>query len=155
MRWSTVVLRSDVVEAIRLMEVATQKAATDPRTGTIDMDMITTGRSTVNPKLAEAIKDLGAKGRCNDWHDGRHGGGGIHVYLVTTYVLAVFRCCFFSRILTSARPCACHAPLRIPFHVHNIGTPSPLRAARTHTHARTAAGLWRGSGATWQTCCSR
>lgn len=35
---------SDVAEAIRLMRVATQNAATDPRTGTIDMDMITTGQ---------------------------------------------------------------------------------------------------------------
>ncbi len=33
----------DVAEALRLMNVATQKAAMDPRTGTIDMDMITTG----------------------------------------------------------------------------------------------------------------
>jgi DNA replication licensing factor MCM4 len=48
MRWATVVLRSDVVEALRLMRVATQTAATDPRTGTIDMDMITTGRSAVD-----------------------------------------------------------------------------------------------------------
>lgn len=35
---------SDVAEAIRLMRVATQNAATDPRTGTIDMDMIATGQ---------------------------------------------------------------------------------------------------------------
>lgn len=35
---------SDVAEAIRLMQVATQNAATDPRTGTIDMDMIATGQ---------------------------------------------------------------------------------------------------------------
>jgi DNA replication licensing factor MCM4 len=33
MRLSEVVLESDVVEAIRLMRVATQAAATDPRTG--------------------------------------------------------------------------------------------------------------------------
>ena len=43
MRLSEEVLSSDVEEAIRLMKVATQTAATDPRTGTIDMDMITTG----------------------------------------------------------------------------------------------------------------
>lgn len=35
---------SDVAEAVRLMRVATQNAATDPRTGTIDMDMIATGQ---------------------------------------------------------------------------------------------------------------
>ena len=34
---------SDVAEALRLMHVATQKSAIDPRTGTIDMDAITTG----------------------------------------------------------------------------------------------------------------
>lgn len=34
---------TDVAEAVRLMRVATQNAATDPRTGTIDMDMINTG----------------------------------------------------------------------------------------------------------------
>lgn len=44
MRLSEMVLRGDVDEAIRLMRVATQTAATDPRTGTIDMDMITTGK---------------------------------------------------------------------------------------------------------------
>ena len=36
-RWSSTVERGDVAEAIRLMHVATQRAATDPRTGTIDM----------------------------------------------------------------------------------------------------------------------
>lgn len=48
MRLSHVVEEHDVMEAIRLMKVATQTAATDPRTGTIDMDMITTGRSVSN-----------------------------------------------------------------------------------------------------------
>lgn len=33
----------DVLEAIRLMAVATQRAAVNPRTGQIDMDLITTG----------------------------------------------------------------------------------------------------------------
>lgn len=33
-----------MAEAVRLMRVATQNAATDPRTGTIDMDMIATGQ---------------------------------------------------------------------------------------------------------------
>lgn len=35
----------------RLMQVATQTAATDPRTGTIDMDMISTGRSSMDREL--------------------------------------------------------------------------------------------------------
>ena len=37
------------------MKVATQTAATDPRTGRIDMDMITTGRSTANREMEEAL----------------------------------------------------------------------------------------------------
>ena len=40
---------------MHLMKVATQAAATDPRTGRIDMDMITTGRSTANREMEEAL----------------------------------------------------------------------------------------------------
>lgn len=44
------------------MKVATQTAATDPRTGTIDMDMITTGQSTGDrvalARLAAELKAL-------------------------------------------------------------------------------------------------
>lgn len=60
MRMSGEVTCEDVQEAIRLMKVATQAAATDPRTGTIDMDMITTGRTAVDRdlilKLAEQVR---------------------------------------------------------------------------------------------------
>ena len=56
------VKREDVLEAVRLMNVATQKAATDPTTGTIDMDMITTGRSAATREslnqLRTAVQDL-------------------------------------------------------------------------------------------------
>ncbi|CAI5723731.1 hypothetical protein KXD40_000703 [Peronospora effusa] len=45
------VTRSDVDEALRLMNVATQRAAMDPRTGTIDMDMINTGHSVLEREL--------------------------------------------------------------------------------------------------------
>jgi len=45
MRLSDTVEVGDVEEAIRLLRVATQSAATDPRTGKIDMDLITTGKS--------------------------------------------------------------------------------------------------------------
>ena len=55
MRFSRVVTRTDVREAVRLMRVATQAAATDPRTGRIDMDMITTGRSTLERELEENL----------------------------------------------------------------------------------------------------
>ncbi|RAW32282.1 DNA replication licensing factor [Phytophthora cactorum] len=49
------VTRHDVDEALRLMNVATQRAAMDPRTGTIDMDMINTGHSVLE---REALADL-------------------------------------------------------------------------------------------------
>ena len=55
MRYSKVVTRSDAREAARLMKVATQTAATDPRTGRIDMDMITTGRSTADRQMEESL----------------------------------------------------------------------------------------------------
>lgn len=55
MRYSNVVTRADAREAVRLMKVATQAAATDPRTGRIDMDMITTGRSSAERELEEQV----------------------------------------------------------------------------------------------------
>jgi len=62
MRLSTVVERKDVQEAVRLMKVATQAAATDPRTGRIDMDMITTGHAALDradqEQLLDALRDL-------------------------------------------------------------------------------------------------
>ncbi|KAK6946291.1 MCM, AAA-lid domain [Dillenia turbinata] len=44
-RFSEVVEQRDVTEAFRLLEVALQQSATDHSTGTIDMDLITTGIS--------------------------------------------------------------------------------------------------------------
>ena len=72
-RFSQTVEQRDVKEAIRLMNVATQRAATDPRTGLISMDAITTGQSASDreemKKLEDALKeyiedlsDGGAKG---------------------------------------------------------------------------------------------
>jgi DNA replication licensing factor MCM4 len=55
MRYATVVTRADALEAVRLLKVATQAAATDPRTGRIDMDMINTGRTTVNREMEESL----------------------------------------------------------------------------------------------------
>lgn len=46
MRLSTEVQITDVENAITLIKAAIQQAATDPRTGLIDMDMIVTGRTT-------------------------------------------------------------------------------------------------------------
>ena len=43
MQLSDIVKEEHVIEALRLMRVAICEAATDPRTGQIDMDLITTG----------------------------------------------------------------------------------------------------------------
>lgn len=62
MRLSEVVERKDVEEAVRLIKVATQQAATDPTTGKIDMDILTSGVSTsrrdVISSLSQVIKQL-------------------------------------------------------------------------------------------------
>lgn len=55
MRYSQTVLERDAREAVRLMQVATQAAATDPRTGRIDMDMIATGRSSAERHMEEQV----------------------------------------------------------------------------------------------------
>ncbi|EJK62244.1 hypothetical protein THAOC_17150 [Thalassiosira oceanica] len=55
MRFSRLVTKRDVSEAVRLMKVATQQAATDPRTGRIDMDMIATGRSRAEQEKQEGL----------------------------------------------------------------------------------------------------
>lgn len=55
MRLSEFVEVSDVQEAIRLMKCATQSAATDPRTGCIDMDAIMTGRTAAMREEGEQI----------------------------------------------------------------------------------------------------
>jgi DNA replication licensing factor MCM4 len=55
MRFSNEVTRADANEALRLLKVATQAAATDPRTGKIDMDMINTGRTSVEREMEENI----------------------------------------------------------------------------------------------------
>ena len=51
MKHSKYVTTSDVDEAIRLHKVATLTAATDPRTGAIDLDNINIGRSSEQSKL--------------------------------------------------------------------------------------------------------
>ena len=55
MRLSQHVEPEDVAEAVRLMKVATQSAATDPETGVIDMDLITPGRSAASRSMAEHL----------------------------------------------------------------------------------------------------
>lgn len=61
MRLAETVEKSDVIEATRLMRVALQQAAIDPVTGTIDMDLITTGRSATNrARMADLTKAVRA-----------------------------------------------------------------------------------------------
>ena len=54
-RFSETVEMEDVEEAIRLIKVATQQAATDPVTGVIDMDMLTTGMTSSSREKLETI----------------------------------------------------------------------------------------------------
>lgn len=59
MRFCDIVERVDVAEAIRLVKSAMQQSALDPRTGTIDMDLITTGRSaSARARLNDLVKEL-------------------------------------------------------------------------------------------------
>lgn len=55
MRFSSEVTENDVEEAVRLIKVATRQAATNPLTGVIDMDVITTGISAMH---RERVKDV-------------------------------------------------------------------------------------------------
>eukprot|EP00250_Pteridium_aquilinum_P010421 c19376_g1_i1 orf=124-2694(-) len=61
-RYSEQVERCDAAEALRLLEVALQQSATDHSTGTIDMDLITTGVSaserTRRASLVAAVRNL-------------------------------------------------------------------------------------------------
>ena len=45
----------DVDESINLIEVALQRAATDPETGIINMDILTTGKSSSAQRRVESI----------------------------------------------------------------------------------------------------
>jgi DNA replication licensing factor MCM4 len=56
MRLSNIVEEYDVHEASRLIKVALHQSATDPRTGTIDMAIITTGNtSSINEKIDRLV----------------------------------------------------------------------------------------------------
>ena len=48
MRLSDIVEKRDVDESVRLIKTAMQQSATDPMTGEIDMDIITTGVSSTS-----------------------------------------------------------------------------------------------------------
>lgn len=54
-RFSDLVEKQDVIEAFRLLQVAMQQSATDHSTGTIDMDLITTGISASERMRRESL----------------------------------------------------------------------------------------------------
>jgi DNA replication licensing factor MCM4 len=59
LRFSQFVEIDDVEEALRLVKVAIQQAATDPETGLIDMDLLNTGQtSTSRSKLASLMDTI-------------------------------------------------------------------------------------------------
>lgn len=55
MRLSSEVSEEDVEEAVTLMEKATLASATNPETGIVDLDIITTGRSSTVKKRIEEV----------------------------------------------------------------------------------------------------
>jgi DNA replication licensing factor MCM4 len=56
MRLSEVVTEDDVLEAVRLIKSALKQAATDSRTGLIDMSLLTEGTSSVDKRRKEDLK---------------------------------------------------------------------------------------------------
>ena len=58
MRLSPQVSQQDVEEAVRLIKTAMQQSATDPKTGEIDMDLLTTGVSNSSKARVKEIADF-------------------------------------------------------------------------------------------------
>lgn len=58
MRLSPTVEKRDVEEAVRLIRTAMQQSATDPLTGEIDMDIITTGVSSTSSERVKQIMTI-------------------------------------------------------------------------------------------------
>ena len=57
MRLSDDVEQCDVDEAVRLIKQAMQQSATDPRTGKINMDILTTGQTKTSAERLKLICD--------------------------------------------------------------------------------------------------
>lgn len=68
MRLSPQVSQQDVEEAVRLIKTAMQQSATDPKTGEIDMDLLTTGVSNSSKARVKDISDF-IKTIHNDFKD--------------------------------------------------------------------------------------
>jgi DNA replicative helicase MCM subunit Mcm2 (Cdc46/Mcm family) len=57
-RFADVITKEDIDEAVRLIKVATQQAATDPTTGLIDMDSLGTGTTNLSRLNIEEIMNV-------------------------------------------------------------------------------------------------
>lgn len=58
MRLSEQVEKQDIEEAVRLIKTAMQQSATDPTTGEIDMNIITTGVASTSQQRIKQIADF-------------------------------------------------------------------------------------------------
>jgi DNA replication licensing factor MCM4 len=58
MRLAKEVLVTDVEEAVRLIKTAMQQSATDPKTGEIDMNLLTTGVASSSASRIKAIAEF-------------------------------------------------------------------------------------------------
>lgn len=67
-RFGEFVEKEDVEEAVRLIQVATQQAATDPRTGLIDMDILGAGTTSLSRLKTDEICTV-VKNILNDNND--------------------------------------------------------------------------------------
>jgi DNA replication licensing factor MCM4 len=76
MRLSALISIRDVDEAVRLMTVAMQQSSIDPRTGQVDMDLITTGVSAADRSAKAALIDELKKVLNSKAGHGSGGGGG-------------------------------------------------------------------------------
>ena len=57
MKLSNTVDEDEVIEAIDLINIAIQQAATDPVTGRIDMDVIVTGKTASSRQKVQNVAD--------------------------------------------------------------------------------------------------
>jgi DNA replication licensing factor MCM4 len=77
MRLSEIVTRDDVIEAVRLIKSALKQAATDARTGLIDMSLLTEGTSASERRRRTDLKnavltlldDMTRQGQAARWTD--------------------------------------------------------------------------------------
>ena len=74
LRFSPFVEKEDIEEAVNLIKVATQQAATDPVTGVIDMDMLQTGITSSSRARLSQIIDI-IKTILRDYQENARKGG--------------------------------------------------------------------------------